>query len=250
MGRSTGQSWEEGNWGWSPFHLSWVPGSRESDKLILAALEPRPRPRLRIKGFWGGVSIHSSPATRSSSRPGDGGFRRGLYLPPRIPGYHAGGGGRTGYPPRSPPPSVLCPLTSRRAFDPGASGLPRAGRTGCCAGQGGSGCFREQHSPPELGPSPAPAATCGSVADTRARPAPPRPSPPLPSPPLPSPPSAAAALPPDGPASGAWPGESPPPRRPGRQGRAASARGQPLGNLGGQFHQPCALIVWGCGSFF
>lgn len=109
MGRPTGQSWEEGNWGWSPFHLSWVPGSRESDKLIFAALEPRPRSRLRIKGFWGGVSIHSSPAARSSSRPGDGGFRRGLYLPPRIPGYHAGGGGRTGYPPRSPPPSVLCP---------------------------------------------------------------------------------------------------------------------------------------------
>ena len=109
MGRSAGQSWEEGNWGWSPFHLSWVPGSRESGKLIFAALEPRPRSRLRIKGFWGGVSIHSSPAARSSSRPGDGGFRRGLYLPPRIPGYYAGGGGRTGYPPRSPPPSVLRP---------------------------------------------------------------------------------------------------------------------------------------------
>ena len=110
------------------------------------------------------------------------------------------------------PPTLCSPsLTSRRAFEPGAAGLPGAVRTGCCAGQGASGCFRERNSPPELGPSPAPAATCGSVADTRARPAPP---------------SAAAARQPASSAPGAWPGESPPPRRPGRRGglrvRAAS----------------------------
>ena len=156
MGRSTGQSWEEGNWGWSSFHLSWVPGSRESGKLIFAALEPRPRSRLRIKGFWGGVSIHSRPAARSTSRPGDGGFRRGLYLPPRIPGYHEGGGGRIGYHRAAPHPLVLRPSHPAAPLSLEPPGCPARCARGAARARGLRGVSGNGTHLPSSGQAPRP----------------------------------------------------------------------------------------------
>lgn len=178
------QSWGRGKLGGqSPFHLSWVPGSRESDKLIFAALEPRPRSRLKTRGFWGGSRFIAAPLHAPVLGQEMEDLGGGLYLPPRIPGYHAGGGGRTGYPPRSPPPSVLCPshpAAPSTLEPPGCRAVH-----GVLRGPRGFGVFQGTASPPELGPSPPPAATCGSVA----YPSPPRstptPLPLLPSRPLP-----------------------------------------------------------------
>lgn len=143
----------------------------------------------------------------------------------RTPDYQLGK--KPGRPPLSPQPLLSIPRVPPRLCPPQPPGLQGTVRVGRCAGQGVPGGSGGQHSPPELRPSPALAATCGSVADTRARPAPP---------------SAAAARLPTGSAPGAWPTKSPPPRRRQEAGRALTPRGPPLGHLGGRLRQPSALI--------
>lgn len=120
---------------------------------------------------------------------------RGFCYPPRTPDYHRG---KARAPTPQPPTSCSPSPKPRCAFAPCGHqdcGALCAWGTALARVLGGVG---GQHLPSELRPSPAPAATCGLVTDTRARPAPP---------------STAAARPLGGSAPGAWPRDSPPPPR-------------------------------------
>lgn len=135
---SAGLSWEEGNRGWSPLGLSWVPGWKRSCAPIFATPEPRPTSRLRIKGFGEGSGVTAVPLHGLVLGQETRDLERGAYLPSLTLDYHCR---EAGCPPRSLPPPVAVPHAPPRLCTPWPRGLTGVVCMGALRGPGASGGF-------------------------------------------------------------------------------------------------------------